>query len=66
MRDAVSAFQAALASEARGVVNIGGGRAWSVGEIAETANRVFGNAGNIRYDTDSDAPMPETATGKAV
>ncbi|MEQ8343896.1 MAG: NAD(P)-dependent oxidoreductase [Marinovum algicola] len=61
VRDAVSAFQAALASEARGVVNIGGGRAWSVGEIAETANRVFGNAGNIRYDTDSDAPMPETA-----
>lgn len=61
VRDAVSAFQAALTSEARGVVNIGGGRALPVGEIAETANAVFGNAGNIRYDTDSDAPMPQTA-----
>lgn len=60
VRDAVSAIQAALASEARGVYNIGGGRALPVSEIAETANAVFGNAGNIRYDTDSDAPMPET------
>lgn len=60
VRDAVSAFQAALASEARGVINIGGGRAWPIGEIAETANEVFGNAGNIRYDTDSDAAMPQT------
>lgn len=60
VRDAVSAIQAALASDAQGVYNIGGGRAIPVGEIAETANDVFGNAGNIRYDTDSDAPMPET------
>lgn len=60
VRDAVSAIQAALTSEARGVYNIGGGRALPVSEIAETANAVFGNAGNIRYDTDSDAPMPET------
>ncbi|TNF23432.1 MAG: NAD(P)-dependent oxidoreductase [Rhodobacteraceae bacterium] len=60
VRDAVSAIRAALASETRGAVNIGGGRAWSIGEIAETANEVFGNAGNIRYDTDSEAPMPET------
>jgi len=60
VRDAVSAIQAALASEAQGAYNIGGGRALPVGEIAETVNEVFGNAGNIRYDTDSDAPMPET------
>lgn len=60
VRDAVSAFQAALASEAQGVINIGGGQAWPIGEIAETANAVFGNAGNIRYDTDSEAPMPQT------
>ncbi|WP_297771203.1 NAD(P)-dependent oxidoreductase [uncultured Roseovarius sp.] len=60
VRDAVSAVQAALASDAQGAYNIGGGRALPVGEIAETVNDVFGNAGNIRYDTDSDAPMPET------
>lgn len=60
VRDAVSAIQAALASDAQGVYNIGGGRAIPVGEIAETVNEVFGNAGNIRYDTDSDAPMPKT------
>lgn len=60
VRDAVSAIQAALACGARGVYNIGGGRALPVSEIAETANAVFGNADNVRYDTDSDAPMPET------
>lgn len=61
VRDATAAFLAALRGTATGVCNIGGGRAIPVGEIAETVNAVFGNAGNIRYDTDSDAPMPQTA-----
>ncbi len=60
VRDAAAAFIAALRSDATGVYNIGGGVAWKVGEIAETVNAVFGNAGNIRYDTDSDAPLPQT------
>ncbi|MBT3141772.1 NAD-dependent epimerase/dehydratase family protein [Falsiruegeria litorea] len=61
VRDATSAFLAALRGVATGVYNIGGGRAVPVGEIAETVNDVFGNVGNIRYDTDSDAPMPKNA-----
>lgn len=61
VRDAVDAFLAALRSEnSTGVYNIGGGTAWSVGQIAETVNAVFGNDGNIRYETDSDTPMPHT------
>ncbi len=62
VRDATSAILAALQStDAQGPVNVGGGTAWSIGQIAETTNEVFGNAGNIRYDTDSDTPMPHTA-----
>lgn len=60
VRDAAAAFIAALRSTATGVYNIGGGVAWKVREIAETVNAVFGNADNIRYETDSDAPLPQT------
>lgn len=60
VRDAVAACQAALNSDARGAFNIGGGSAWSIGEIAETVNEVFENKGNIRYEADSDTPMPQT------
>ncbi len=60
VRDAASAFVAALRAEAHGIFNIGGGRAIPVGEIAKTVNTVFGNSGNIRYETDSDAPMTQT------
>lgn len=60
VRDATSAMIAALQSDARGSYNIGGGRALPVLEIAQTINEVFGNAGNLELNTDSDAPMPET------
>lgn len=59
--DACAAMIAALKADVdTGVFNIGGGRAWSVDEMAQAVNEVFGNAGNIRYETDSDAPMPKT------
>lgn len=60
VRDVVSAVQAALASAARGVVNIGGGQPWRVDQIAETATRVFASPAPVRYDTDSDAALPQT------
>jgi len=60
VRDATSAIVAALESDARGSYNIGGGRALPVLEIAQTVNDVFENKGNLRLETDSNAPMPET------
>lgn len=60
VRDATSAVIAALRSAASGSFNIGGGRALPVLEIAQTINEVFGNAGNLDLQTDSDTPMPET------
>lgn len=59
VRDAVAAMLAALRApaEAAGAYNIGGAHAWSVRQIAETANAVFGNVGNLDDRTDSDAPM---------
>lgn len=60
VRDAVRAFMAALQSDARGVYNIGGGAAHSVADLAQTVNEVFGNAGNLQLEADSDAPMPQT------
>lgn len=54
VRDATAALVAALrASDVRGVYNVGGGRAWRVHEIAELVNEVFGNDGNMRYETDT-------------
>lgn len=61
IKDAVSAVSSALATDATGVFNIGGGRAIPVSEIAETVNDVFENAGNIQYQSDSTSPMPQTA-----
>ncbi|WP_456390941.1 NAD-dependent epimerase/dehydratase family protein [Profundibacter sp.] len=64
--DACLAMIAALKADVdAGIFNIGGGRAWSVDEIARTVNDVFGNAGNIRYETVSDAPMPKTVMALA-
>lgn len=60
VRDAVSAFIAALHSDAVGVYNIGGGVAHRVADLAQTVNEVFGNAGNLRLETDSDTPLPVT------
>jgi UDP-glucose 4-epimerase len=60
IRDAVSACIAALRSSAQGAFNIGGGTAWPIAEIAGTVNEVFGNQGNLRCETDSTAPMPQT------
>ncbi|ABL71623.1 NAD-dependent epimerase/dehydratase family protein [Paracoccus denitrificans] len=47
--DATAAILAALSVSAplSGACNIGGGRAWTVAEIARTANAVFGNDGNL-------------------
>lgn len=49
VRDATAAIIAALRTPAgaAGPCNIGGGRAWTVAEIARITNEVFGNAGNI-------------------
>lgn len=51
IRDVVSAFERALdQGSASGVFNIGGGRAYSNREIAETINEVFDNVGNLAVD----------------
>ena len=48
VRDVARAVVAALSEQAPGgVFNIGAGRAFTVSEMAETANAVFGNAGNV-------------------
>ncbi len=60
VRDAVAACVSALGSDATGAFNIGGGSAWSIGEIAETVNDVFENKGNIRYEAERDVAMPHT------
>lgn len=60
VRDAVSAFLAALHGDARGPYNVGGGVAHRVADIASVVNEVFDNTGNLRLETDSDAAMPQT------
>lgn len=51
IKDVVTAFQLALdRGSASGSFNIGGGRAFSNREIAETINEVFGNVGNLAID----------------
>lgn len=47
VRDAAAAAVKALDAEATGVVNIGSGVGSRLIDIAETANEVFGNAGNL-------------------
>lgn len=49
VEDAASAIVACLLSEYIGYVNIGGGRNTSIGEIAETAKKIIGGTGNIRF-----------------
>jgi len=61
VRDAVSAFVAALeAPSVEGVYNIGCGEALSVEHIAETVNRVFGNADNLDRNGATSVPAPAT------
>lgn len=58
VRDAAGAVVAALSEEnAGGTFNIGCGTAYSILEIAETVNRVFGNAGNLVLDSSHEAPV---------
>jgi nucleoside-diphosphate-sugar epimerase len=58
VRDATAAIMAALHAPQHltGSVNIGGGTAWTVGQIARTANAVFGNDGNL--DDSAATPGP--------
>lgn len=58
VRDATAAILAALQrpTPASGVVNIGGGQAWTVAEIARAANAAFGNDGNLDDSATSPAP----------
>ena len=65
VRDAVSAFIAALETDIRGAYNIGGGVAHRVADLAQSVNDVFGNAGNLVLNTDSDGPMPQTVMALA-
>lgn len=49
--DAASAISACLLSGYSGCVNIGGGRSTSIGEIAETAKKIIGGNGHIKFRT---------------
>jgi len=60
VRDAVSAFVAALKSDASGAYNVGGGVVHRVADIALSVNEVFDNVGNLRLETDSDAALPQS------
>ena len=56
--DAVAAILAALdAGDATGTVNVGGGAPYSVLEIAETINAVYGNDGNLALEPKVDQPV---------
>lgn len=50
--DVAVAARAALLSDSSGPFNIGAGRSFSVREIAETVNTVFGNNGNLSIEGD--------------
>jgi len=57
VRDAASAILASLGENSPGgTFNIGCGTAYTVIEMAETANAVFGNAGNLNIDASHEAP----------
>jgi UDP-glucose 4-epimerase len=57
VRDAVGAILAALDERnPGGTFNIGCGEAYTVAEMAETVNAVFGNAGNLDLGTSHEAP----------
>ena len=61
VRDAVSAIVSALRTETlASVCNVGGGRAHTVAEIAETVNKVFGNVGGIDYIGQRNELAPRT------
>ncbi|MEQ1955725.1 NAD(P)-dependent oxidoreductase [Mesorhizobium sp. CN2-181] len=58
VRDAVGAVLAALDDKnAGGTFNIGCGDAYSVVQMAETVNAVFGNAGNLVTENSHEAPV---------
>lgn len=55
IKDVISAFECALNSESvSGIFNIGGGKAFSNREIAESINSVFENEGNLFFVPDQD------------
>lgn len=57
VRDAVGAILRTLGPESPGgTFNIGCGDAYTVVEMAETVNAVFGNAGNLAIDASHEAP----------
>lgn len=47
VKDVVEAIILSITKKAEGTFNIGGGKAYSILEIAETVNEVFDNTGNI-------------------
>jgi len=50
VKDAARAIEKALSMEhLPGTYNVGSGRCYSIKELAETVNSVFGNEGNIKY-----------------
>lgn len=59
--DVCAAILAALRRPARGVFNIGGGRAWRVAEIVDTVNAVWDNTGNLRDESTARDPLPALA-----
>lgn len=60
VRDAVQAFIAALTVQGYQVLNIGGGQATRVEDIAKTVNFVFGNDGNLDASAANDDPAQAT------
>ncbi len=60
VRDAVAGLIACLSTDAKGPINIGGGRAIPVRELAETAARVWGRPAP-NEDGATPGPAPDTA-----
>nr|WP_298096654.1 NAD(P)-dependent oxidoreductase [uncultured Shinella sp.] len=60
VEDAAGGIIAALMSpSARGVYNIGGGRAWSVAEMAEAVVAACAHPVSIRHEDPHDGPVPQ-------
>lgn len=59
VRDAAQAFVAAMISDAVGVLNVGGGRAWRIAEIAAEVNGIFGCGGIVRDASQDRGAMPQ-------
>jgi UDP-glucose 4-epimerase len=60
VKDAVQAITVAIEpSQPGGIFNIGSGIAYTLVELAETVNSVFGNCGNLQIARDVEIPMRE-------